>query len=416
MRLVILGGGVIGVTTAYYLARDGHEVTVVDRHRTVGRETSFANAGLIAPGHAYAWASPRAPKILLQSLYRGDTALRFRLKADPRMWAWSLRFLANCTAARNRTNTLRKLALCRYSQQALVALREETGIRYDETTRGCLYLYRDPAHFEAGLRNAAMLRDSGLALEAIEPGRCVEIEPALAPAKDKLSGAIFAPTDESGDARLFTERLARLCEDLGVAFEMGAAITRLDAAGDRIERVVTDRGDVVGDAYVLALGSDSPLLVRPLGIGLPVYPIKGYSVTVPILDPDAAPAIGGVDEGHLVAFARMGDRLRLTATAEFAGYDRSYEPRHFAGMLRVARELFPRGGAYDKPTYWACLRPMTPDGPPVLGRARHSNLWFNTGHGHMGWTMACGSGRITADLIAGRKPEIDVSDLTLARY
>ncbi|WP_119458424.1 D-amino acid dehydrogenase [Rhodospirillaceae bacterium SYSU D60014] len=416
MKSIVLGGGVIGVTTAYYLAKAGHEVTVIDRQPAVGRETSFANAGLIAPGHAYAWASPRAPKILLQSLYREDTALRFRLTADPRLWAWSLRFLANCTAARNRANTVRKLALCRYSQQVLIALREETGLRYDEVTRGCLYLYRDPAHFETGIRNMAVLKGQGLTLQAIDPERCVEIEPQLRHIKDRLAGAIYAPTDESGDALLFTERLARRCEDLGVTFRLGIRITGLEADGDRIARVVTEAGEVVGDSYVLALGSYSPFLVRPLGIALPVYPIKGYSVTVPIEEQHEAPTVGGVDEGHLVAFARMGDRLRLTGTADFAGYDTSHAPEHFAGLLRVARELFPRGGAYDKPGYWACLRPMTPDGPPILGKARHANLWFNTGHGHMGWTMACGTARITADLIGGRVPEMDLSGLTLERY
>src|SRR3990172_9591068 len=289
MRIIVLGGGVIGVTTAYYLARAGHEVVVIERHDAVAQETSFANAGLIAPGHSYAWASPRAPMTLLRSLFQKDSALKLRLRADPRMWAWGLRFLANCTAARSRANTLIKLALCQYSQQALIALRRETGIAYDEIVRGALYLYRDPALFAAGVRNMALLNDHGMALEAIDPARCVAIEPALAAARDKLAGAIYAPSDESGDSRLFSENLARLWRDLGVAFRMGVAVQGLEADGGRVTRVLTDKGPVAGDAYVLALGSYSPLVARRIGVELPIYPVKGYSLTVPTHGFDGAP-------------------------------------------------------------------------------------------------------------------------------
>jgi D-amino-acid dehydrogenase len=416
MKVAILGGGVIGVTTAWYLANDGHEVTVIERRDGVARETSFANAGLIAPGHAYAWASPRAPMILLKSLFREDTALRFRLRADPRMWAWSLRFLANCTAARNRANTIVKVKLCNYSRAALIALRQETGIAYDEIARGALYLYRDPQHLQTGLANMSVLNDHGLGLRALDADAVVSMEPALAPAKSRLAGAIYAPNDESGDAFVFTEKLAQMCVRQGVVFQFDTNIAGIFANGDRIDGVVTDRGRVTADSYVLALGSYSPLAAGGLGLKLPVYPVKGYSVTVPTDGFDGAPTIGGVDEGYLVAYARMGNRLRLTATADFAGYDTDYETKHFAVMLRVARELFPQGGAYDRPNYWACLRPMTPDGPPIIGGSRYRNLWINTGHGHMGWTMACGAGRIVADLIAARKPEIDIGGFSPARY
>jgi D-amino-acid dehydrogenase len=416
MRVVVLGGGIVGVTTAYYLAADGHEVIVLDRHAAVGRETSFANAGLIAPGHVYAWASPRAPMVLLRSLFRQDTALRFRLRADPRMWAWSLRFLANCTQARNRANTLRKLSLCLYSQQLLDALRREAGIEFDRTAAGLLYLYRDPAHFDSGVANMAMLRDNGLPLQAVDPDRIVEIEPQLAHAKSKLAGAIYAPSDESGDCLKFTERLAKVAEGLGVEFRYEHVIRRIDRSGGQVAGVQTDQGTIKGDAYVLALGSYSPLVARRLGVKLPVYPVKGYSVTLPIEDHKGAPQIGGVDESQLVAFARLGDRLRLTATADFAGYDTSYDARNFAGMLRTARELFPDAAAYDKPSYWACLRPMTPDGPPILGRSKLANLYLNTGQGHMGWTMAAGCARIVADILGGRSPGIDLAGLTIDRY
>jgi len=416
MKVAVMGGGVIGVTTAWYLAQAGHEVTVIERRDGVARETSFANAGLIAPGHAYAWASPRAPMILLKSLFREDTALRFHLRADPRMWAWSLRFLANCTAARNRANTIVKVKLCNYSRAALIALRQETGIAYDEIARGALYLYRDPEHLRTGLANMGVLNDHGLGLRAIDPDGIAAMEPALAHAKGRLAGGIYAPNDESGDAYVFTEKLADLCRKRGVSFQFSTTIARIDPDGDRIAGVVTDRGRIVADGYVLALGSYSPLVARGLRLKLPVYPVKGYSVTVPTDGFEGAPTIGGVDEGNLVAYARMGARLRLTATADFAGYDTDYETKHFAGMLRVARELFPQGGAYDRPTYWACLRPMTPDGPPIIGPSRYGNLWINTGHGHMGWTMACGASRIMADLIDRRQPEIDISGFSPARY
>lgn len=415
MKTIILGAGVIGVTTAYYLAKAGHSVMVIDRQSEVARETSFANAGLIAPGHVHAWASPRAPMILLRSLVREDTALRFRLKADPRLWAWSLRFLANCTAQRNRRNTLHKLRLCLYSRQALIDLRAETGIAYDEIVKGALYLHRDRAQLEAAVRNMRLLNDNGLALQAHDPDGCVAIEPRLADAKQRLAGGIYAPSDESGDSRLFTEKLAALCRSLGVEFRFGTAIKGLAATGEVVKGVVTDQGTIGGDRFVLALGSYSPFVARSLGLRLPIYPIKGYSVTIPAND-EGAPLVGGVDEGYLVAFARMGDRLRLTGTADFAGYDTSHEPKSFTTILRAARDLFPHGGDYERPTYWACLRPMTPDGPPIIGACRYRNLLLNTGHGHMGWTMACGAGRIVADLMQGRPPEIDLAGLTLARY
>jgi len=416
MKTIVMGGGVIGVTTAWYLAQAGHEVTVIDRRDGVGRETSYANAGLIAPGHSYAWASPRAPMMLLKSLFGVDTPLRFRLRADPRMWAWGLRFLLNCTAARNRANTAVKVTLCSYSRDALIALRKETGIAYDETAKGALYLYRDKEHLKTGIANMQLLNDHGVGLKELDPEGVATLEPALAHIKGKLAGAIYAPKDESGDAFAFTEKLAEMSKARGVAFQFGARIGGIAASGDRIDGVVTDKGRITGDHYVLALGSDSPLVARGLSLKLPVYPVKGYSVTIPTEGFDGAPTIGGVDEQNLVAFCRMGDRLRLTATADFAGYDTDYTARDFAVMLRVARELFPNAGAFDRPSYWACLRPMTPDGPPIIGATRYKNLWLNTGQGHMGWTMACGSARIVADLIQGKEPDIDIGGFSPARY
>ncbi len=414
MKIVVLGAGVIGVTSAYYLAKAGHEVTVIDRCERVAGECSFANAGIIAPGHAYAWASPRAPMLLLKSLLGADTALKIRFKADPRLWRWSLRFLGQCSAARSRANTLVKLALCLYSREALAAVAAETGIAYDRVAKGALYLYRDPRHFATGVKNTALLNDHGAGLEPVDAERCAGIEPALADAKGKLCGAIYAAKDESGDCRLFTEELAIRCAAMGAGLRLGTRIHYIETEGDRVTRVVTDDGAIAGDAYVLSLGSDSPLLARRLGVDLPIYPVKGYSLTVPALK--GAPTVPTVDEGRLIAIARMGERLRLTATADFAGYDTSFTEREFAAMLRVARDLYPDGADYERREYWACLRPMTPDGPPIVGRGRHRNLYYNTGHGHIGWTMACGSARILADLIAGKAPDIDPSGLSPARY
>jgi D-amino-acid dehydrogenase len=411
-KAVILGAGLMGVTTAWELARAGHEVTVIDRRTGAAEETSFANAGLVAPGHALTWASPRAPRILLKSLYRDDQALRLKPSGDWRMWAWCLRFLAQCTAEKSATNTARKLKLCIYSQQLLREVTAETSIAYDGIRKGLLYVYRDPAALAVGVARTKILRDGGQRMEILDGAGCARVEPAFAAGAATLAGGIYCPDDESGDAHLFTTALAEKCRDMGVSFRFGTTITGIDATADKVEQVSTDKGAERGDVFVLALGSYSPLLARRLGIGLPVYPIKGYSVTVPAKS--GTPDIGGVDENYLVAWCRMGDRFRLTATAEFSGYSTSYTPSDFHTMLKVARDLFPDGGDYERPSYWACLRPMTPSGLPIFGRGRQRNLWLNTGQGHMGWTMACGSARITADLIANRTPAIDLAGMTLA--
>ena len=413
MKVLVMGAGVIGVTTAYRLLQDGHEVAVVERHPEAAAETSFANAGMIAPGHAYAWASPRAPKMLLTSLVDKDQALRFRPSADPRLWAWSLRFLRECTAARARLNTLRKHRLCLYSQAALKAVAAETGIDYDAGAGGALYLFRSPASFERATANMAILRDDGQEMETVDADGAARIDPALAPVKDRFAGAIYCPTDESGDARKFTRGLAALCAHRGARFHYGEEIRAIATKGDRVDKVVTNRGEHRADAYVLALGCHSPFLAKPLGVTLPIYPVKGYSVTVPTAGRNRVPAIAGIDEDNLLAYAPMGDRLRITATAEFAGYDTSHTPADFVAMLAKAMDLFPEAGDYGRPSYWAGLRPMTPRGTPIFGLGRQRNLVFNTGHGHMGWTMACGSARIAADLVAGRQPEIDLDGMTL---
>ena len=412
MRAIVLGSGVIGTAAAYYLARDGHEVTVLERLEAPGLETSYANAGLVAPGHSYAWASPAAPRILAKSLVTADQALKLRPRLDPRMWSWLWKFLLQCTNERARANTARKLRLCRYSGDLLTELAAETGVQYDGLARGNLYVYRTDRSFEAGVRRTQLLRDHGLELEVLDRDGLCAREPALEPVKERLAGGMYSPTDQSGDARMFSRNLATHCaEALGVQFRFGVDARGLDADGGRIVGVRTSEGIVRGDAYVLALGFMSPFLTETVGIRLPIYPVKGYSVTIPRGTSNLAPRMGVCDEDRLVVTCPMGDRLRIASTAEFGGYDKSHRPTDFRAMFTAARDLFPSAGDFDRPDYWAGLRPMTPSTVPILGRGRYENLYINTGHGHIGWTMACGSGKVTADLIAGREPEIDLEGL-----
>ena len=412
MKVLVLGGGVIGVTTAYYLAKDGHEVTVVERHPAAASETSYANAGLVAPAHAYAWASPKAPKILFKSLFMKDQALRLKLRADPRMWRWALRFLAQCTEERARINTLCKLRLCVYSVERLNEVVADTGVAYDGLAKGNLYLYRSGQSFEKGVAHTAILREQGVEMRVLDRDGLAGIEPALEPVKDRLAGGMHAPGDQSGDARMFTRNLAAWCAGhLGVHIEYDTRVTALVASGGRIERTVTDRGARDADAFVLAAGHGSPFLSAPIGVELPIYPCKGYSVTVPVGRSNLSPKIGMVDEDHLVAFCPMGERLRITSTAEFSGYDKSHSAKDFRAMFNVARDLFPGGGDYSRPEHWAGLRPMTPTTVPIFGFARYRNLMLNVGHGHIGWTMACGSAKVVSDLLAGRDPGIDLDGM-----
>ncbi len=413
MRVAVLGGGVVGVAAAWMLQRDGHAVTLVERAEGPASFTSFANAGLVAPGHAYAWSSPKAPGMLLRSLWRNDQALRFKPALDPALWRWTLKFLRQCTLERAALNTARKARLCLYSQALLHQVVADSGVTYDARDGGLLYLYRRPESFVGALEKMRVLIDQGIELRSLDPHAASEIEPALAPARGRLAGAIYAPSDESGDARLFTLGLAQACAERGVTFRFGETVTGFRIAGDRVEAARTDRGEVAADAFVLALGVFAPRLARQLGARLPIYPVKGYSVTLPVAGRNNAPTRGGVDEDNLVAYARFGERLRITATAEFAGYSTAHRPADFRHMLAAARDLFPDGGDWAQPSYWAGLRPMTPEGSPILGRGRHANLYYNVGHGHMGWTMACGTAKIVADQIAGRPPEIPLDGMTL---
>lgn len=416
MKTLVLGGGVVGVTTAYFLARAGHEVTVLEEREGLGLEATAGNAGIIAPGHSFAWASPRAPRMLWQSLRGAETAIRVRLTADPRLYAWGLRFLRECTSARARRNTLIKLRLCQYSQSVLDEVVRAESLEYHAIHKGALYLHRDPVELEAGIKKMALLAEHGQKQEILDASGVARLEPAFEPVKDRIAGAIRDLGDSSGDSRVFVEELARVARDKhAVTIKLGTRVLGLRADRERIAGVVTSGGVLSADNYVLALGVGAPIVARTASVSLPIYPAKGYSSTFPLKAGGLAPTISGVDEQWLVGWSRLGDRLRLTSTAEFAGYDWGWTGRDFNNILRLARDLFPDAADYDRGEYRACLRPMTPDGPPLLGLGRHRNLFFNCGHGHMGWTMACGTARIVTDLMTGRMPDIDVEGLTVRR-
>ena len=415
MRVAVLGAGLAGTMTAYELYRDGHEPIVIDRRALPASETSYGNAGMIAPGHAFSWASPAALKTLIRSIGRNDTALRFRLQKDPYFWKWALRFVRNCTTARANYNTVRKVGLCLYSQRELHRVVAETGIAYGAALGGAIYLHRSETALEKADQNARIMRNLGVEVRKVTPNEAGQIDPVYLPVQDRFAGALYVPGDESGDARTFTRKIADWLTERGVSFRLDETIEGLDAEKGRVERVVTDRGEVRADAFVMALGCYSATMGRTIGLDLPIYPVKGYSVTMPIAGRNNPPRLSGVDEHNLFAFANYGEHVRLTAIAEFAGYDWSHRPSDFAGLLRAAQDLFPDAGDYAQAEYWAGLRPMTPSALPIFGKAKYDNLWINAGHGHMGWTWACGSGRITADLVAGKKPEHDVSTM-LAKH
>ena len=416
MRIAIVGAGLLGVASAYYLAKEGHEILVLDRQSAPARETSFANASLLTPNHSFSWAAPGAPWLLLRSLWQTDSGLQFKPHLNRQLLDWGLRFLRNCTPGRHRANTLAKTRLCFYSMGELEQVTRETGIDWQRGTSGVLYLFRDRHELELADQSLALLREAGAEIAPISWDEVVALEPGLAHARSKFVGALHGTSDEVGDARRFTEALAETCKARGVTFRLSTTIDGLDLEGDRVTALKTAGGPIKADAFVLAAGSYSPLLARDAGLHLPIYPVKGYSITAPVGDPDQAPRTGGLDEGTLVAFARLGERVRMTSVAEVGGYDTSYRPENFAKILATGRELFRDGIALDRAEHWACLRPATPDGPPIIGPSPVRNLWLNTGHGYLGWTMCCGSARLLADQMSGRKAELDTHLYRYGRY
>ena len=416
MKVAVLGAGVVGVTSAYYLAKAGHEVTVIDRQPGAALETSHANAGEISPGYASPWAAPGIPMKAVKWLLMDHPPLILRPKLDPAMIGWLLAMLRNCTPARYALNKARMVRLAEYSRDQLIDLRAETGIRYDERMRGTLQLFRTQHQLDGVAKDIEVLKAGGVPFEVLDRAGCIAAEPGLANARDTLVGGLRLPHDETGDCFMFTTALAKLAGELGVNFQYETAITGLRIEAGRVAGVVTNRGEVKADAYLVALGSYSPALVRPLGLRLPVYPVKGYSITVPIAQPERAPVSTLLDESYKIAITRLGDRIRVGGMAEISGFTNDLRPERRRTLEHSLESLFPGAGTPREATFWSGLRPMTPDGTPVIGATAADNLFLNTGHGTLGWTMACGSGQVIADMIGGGAPAIDTRDLSIARY
>ena len=416
MNVIILGSGVIGVSCAYQLAAAGHQVTVLERQPAAALETSYGNAGEVSPGYSAPWAGPGVPLKAIKWLLMHHRPLVIRPTLDLGLVRWGAAMLRNCTAQRYELNKGRMVRLAEYSRDCLRELRAQTGIRYDERMQGTLQLFRTQKQLDGTAADIAILQRYGVRFELLDMGGCIRHEPALARVRDKFVGGLLLPGDETGDCFKFTQNLAALAVQKGVQFRYGTKIAKLQRGRLGIDAVVTDAGTFKADAFVMALGSHSPLLLAPLGIRLPVYPVKGYSITVPITDPAGAPESTVMDETHKVAVTRLGDRIRVGGTAELAGYDLRLHEARRRTLEHVVSDLFPRGGDVARAEFWCGLRPMTPDGTPVLGATRWPNLYLATGHGTLGWTMAAGTGRVMADLIGGRKPEIDMDGLTIDRY
>ncbi|ROZ64943.1 D-amino acid dehydrogenase [Ramlibacter sp. WS9] len=419
MRVIVLGAGLLGVTSAYYLSQLGHEVTVVDRQATPAAETSFANGGQISVSHAEPWANPSAPLKVLQWLGKEDAPLLFRIRADMRQWMWGLQFLRECSPARTRHNIAQIVSLGTYSRQMLQDLRRATGLRYDERTQGILHFYTSQKEFDGALAPAEQMRALGCERLVISADEAVRIEPALGSIRPQLAGATYTAEDESGDANRFARELVKLCEDAGVKFLMSHTITALREAGGRIDHVEATDGEgrfqrLRADGYVLALGSLSPVYAKPLGIELPIYPAKGYSVTIPVKDASKAYQVSLTDDEFKLVFSRYtshedgrGDRMRIAGTAELNGYDRDLNRVRCEAIVRRVEQLFPGAGHLEQAQFWSGLRPATPSNVPLIGKTRLANLFLNTGHGTLGWTHACGSGKSVARIVSGLAPEVD---------
>lgn len=415
MKVIVLGAGVVGVTSAYQLARAGHEVTVVDRQEGPALETSFANAGEVSFGYCSPWAAPGIPLKAMKWLFMEHAPLILRPKMDTAMLSWMAQMLRNCTSQRYALNKSRMLRIADYARVSLADVRNETGIAYDERMQGTLQLFRTQQQLDASAKDVKALAADGVPYEVLDPEGCIRVEPALRHVREKIVGGLLTPKDETGDCFKFTNALALKAAELGVTFVYGTNIKALDVEGGTVRGVVTDRETLRADAVVVALGSYSPLLVKQFDIKLPVYPVKGYSLTIPIVDASRAPESTVMDETYKIAITRLGDRIRVGGMAEISGYTNDLGQKRRATLEHSVTDLFP-GGDIGKADFWSGLRPMTPDGTPVIGSTKVKGLFLNTGHGTLGWTMSCGSAKLISDLVSGRKPEIDATDLAVSRY
>ncbi len=410
MRIAVLGAGLAGVTTAWCLAKDGHEVILLEKAARIADAASGANGGIVSASRAFPWPSPQMLKTFLKALVRNDQSVRvYPMRWDPEFWAWGLRFLGCCSASQYAALLERKVRYVRYSQEQLGRIAADSGVSFHRKQGGVMYLYRSQAALEAGIRKVAPMKAFGFPFRVLDKAEAVRIDPGLANAP--VAGAVFSESDESGDSGMFCRELAKACEAMGASISLGCEVTGIATEGDRLTAIETSTGRIDIDGAVAALGVIDPMLKRLLGADLPIYPVKGCSVTIPIVEPGLAPRHAGMDESKLAAYCPMGDRLRLTGGAEFAGYGREYRPGEAARLLALADELFPGAADVRRAEARACLRPMTPQSTPLFGTGRYLNLWFNVGLGHMGWTMASGGARITADLVAGRPPGIPLDGL-----
>ncbi|MGU3575870.1 D-amino acid dehydrogenase [Brucellaceae bacterium C25G] len=416
MKVTILGSGVVGVSTAYYLAKAGHEVTVIDRETGPALETSFANAGQISPGYASPWAAPGIPLKAAKWLFMKHAPLIIRPTTDPYQYIWLLSMLANCTSKSYAINKSRMVRIAEYSRDCLIQLRADTGIEYDHRTQGTLQVFREQSQLDAIGKDVEVLRKDGVPFEVLDREGCVAAEPNLLRVKEKIVGGLRLPNDETGDCFKFTNALAKICEDMGVKFQFGVNIKSFLKSGDRITAVETDQGNIVSDRFVVALGCYTRGLLKSLGLNAPIYPVKGYSLTLPIIDENSAPISTIMDETYKIAITRLGDRIRVGGMAELSGFSKDLPANRRATLELSVTDLFPGGGDVQAATYWSGHRPMTPDGTPIIGTTQYDNVYINSGHGTLGWTMACGSGRALADMMCGVKPEIDMSDLGISRY
>jgi D-amino-acid dehydrogenase len=415
MRVMVLGAGVIGTSCAYYLARAGHEVTIVERQAGPALETSFANAGGICPGFAGPWAAPGMPRKIARWLLARHAPVVVRPRLDPHQWRWVASFLRNCSPERFARNKARMQRIAHYSKACLKELRAETGITFDHGTGGVLQLFRTEEELAGAEKSARVLAEFGVAHRIVDARDVLAIEPALRTAAVSFAGGLHLPDDETGDCHRFTVALTDILRQHGVTLRFDTTVQRLQRDGTRIAGIITDRGTLAADAYVVALGSAAAPMLRPLGIDLPIYPVKGYSLTIDLDGKIPAPRSSVMDEHYKVMITRLGTRLRVAGIAEIAGDDVSIRPSGPATVLQSLRELFPEVAKDGGISAWAGLRPMTPDGPPYLGRTGISNLFVNVGQGSNGWTQACGCGRVVADIVSGRRPEIDLEGFGIDR-
>ncbi|WP_417208571.1 D-amino acid dehydrogenase [Antarctobacter sp.] len=417
MKVIVMGAGVIGVTTAYYLAKGGAEVTVLDRQSGPGLETSYANAGELSYGMTSPWAAPGVPVKALKWLFMKRRPLFIWPLISPTMWGWGLQMLRNCNEDSYRINKSRMVRISNYSRDVMPDLIAETGIEYDGRAQGTLQLFRTAKQLKSSKADQDILAEYDSPFEVLDRDGCIAAEPALASVREKFVGGLQLTADRTGDCRMFTMALAEKCAEMGVEFQYGQSIRGIAVENGQVAGVETEMaGRITGDRYVCALGSYGPRLLNPIGVRLPVYPVKGYSVTLPVTEDAQAPQSTIMDETHKVAITRLGDRIRVAGTAEIAGYSNRLGPHATDTVRHVINDLFPDGGDLSKAEGWTGLRPMTPDGTPVLGASRYDNLFLNTGHGTLGWTMACGSGRAVADVVLDRAPEIPLDGLTAQRY